>query len=1755
MKKMTKLLSVILAFVMALSCMTMMASAAKTNYKTHEDLKALEAYSPYGTVTRLTAEERLSIIFDFLDPILADANITLKQDLSILGTLNVDLRSINKLCKTVDDVKDLLDKNSGLVGMAGIVGDVKVDTWQKGMTREGTPQLTIVFELFELLGANTGVINTVLTSGISLGTLVNMIAKIDFSDINNLVTNIPGAIIPMIGSMLSRFDDDNTDRTAKQGKTPANLLSVLQTYVEDAFSSQMATTSYRVDASGNNLGYTPNLPTKASGTSRYYEISEDKKTITRYDYKYNNLMGKGGGIWEETAKYFLDTEPENEELGTYLYRDAWGNTLQWYKADGKTGIDGKPQSQYLLPSVAAAINNGDLKFEINGADSLGSLLYKFLPYIFREMAPTVLNGSAKKLIAEAFDVTFTKMKPEEVAAMSDSFFKDSQKFYLWEYTNYKVIDGTPYYRYQDDFFKGEIPANISTFYNMIKWDWEITPDFVDEFIPKEVGKGSYILDNLNNLIEKAIRTMIADSWTVKVNGADKTVKRSDIFKWEKGGNDKLLDNILNTARAIFDENISAPAEIFDEYYKDAQFFDAMMNGKTTDIAVKGLIMELVKLLMPQIMFDDNLVNEPVLAIGAVVVRELCTQLMPTYDFDKMIYADYAKSKAVLTGKSSDYWLDTILYMGVNLGMYYLRNLADIGEDDATLGYYGVMANMKVLPSADDSKGYTFAADAQYVGGKASWLYMVDWVADWALSTDAEWCWSFGNFVDVTGDVDLTTYQNPFDKISSVLTKLFPALETLLNTSDLADAYDSSSVLAKLLKSGLVDSIVNLNVTKLLGMFKIQSNSILLKDHLADSLVGEILVPLLNNLFYKLAGNKNLITGVTNVTTLLTQANIRNFVVALVGALKTAHNNGLWDTVLPIVNFFVGWTTDPQKYSDPVLSLSSTDTINAWGDYRSVPENDYVYTNGNSATTTLTIRNNCSGMLLEHRNSSVTDHDYDIEIDRIYSNTGDAVSATIPSGAIGPGDQVGVEITIPYTSDKYVDISIDYRYIGKDGKGVGGTQTESIYKLISNVPYKNEVVAEKTSDSGDCDDKKNSMKSWPYMKNHVIGSLDEAGEYFVTIENTSPNRSAWIQSMPVTNDGPFAVDTSVIHGNSENSSLKADYKGYLDKGGCDKGVFVWEFYPYTVADENYEVHSGDTFTLSFTQTWRNGQSKSSTLPKIETTIYYYNVDAIASYVYNPLYAKDYNTTGAGKAWTDYQALLTEAAFLVNGPKNYDTLTTLYAEAKIDALADKLEAAVEALRDYQEHEVGNVQPVKDKLDSLETNPNRDINFQDYQLFEYFKYENERTAAREMIKNAIAPVPEKYIDSLYGKDIVDAVVKAQTNEYIKAAVEETVVEEEAVDFTPAEYTDVAIANQEALLQYYYNFMVANEKKTISNTFLQREVDYAVARDYASDEVTYSVDSWAEYEKALANAQAVLTKSGVKESEIFDAKYALMVAQRNLTDTDKSMKDSGYLDEELNELIAKASVIIENYGELYGVVKGVEELDAFVQLVKALGIAYNETDDGVDGIAYDLASGDVAYTGILYDRSAITFQAYDRLNTAKNKKAVDAAADKLAEALANFELAIKLVPDDSVKDNETDVKHDDLFVTGITPNTVPSEEELLARVTAAGVDGPTDKVDLVVTESKAGCYGTGTQIDLVYGDIVLVTYYVIIFGDVNGDGVVDAFDAIEVDVHQNNADYEIVDNYFVGADINHDGVVNSTDYAAIATDISCAGAITQTY
>lgn len=1802
MKKMTKLLSVILAFVMALSCMTMMASAAKANYKTVADLDKLNAYSPYGTVTRLSMEVRTSMVLDALDSLLGSMPQLNMGELFKLTEnlrLSVDLTSVNALFGTVDGLKNLL--NNGAVRlvkwMLGTVQYINVDTWNTGMNRENNGQVQMVDELLELLSNNTNLIDRVLSNGIDLG--VANSALPDMSGINNFVKNLPGGIKGIVFPLFSRQDDSQADRNTLEDKS-LSLTTIAQNFVEGLFTKPMNWTSYRVDSNKNDLGYTMPLPTTRGDTTRYFVISDNKEEITQYDYQYAGALGSPKAGYVKTVTYTLSATEEYEGSGTYLYKAPEGYTgdatLKWYKAEGRADANGRIQSGYWIPSLVELMKNDTVTLDINGADSLLGLLYKFAPYIFAEMAPTVLNGSVKYELAKAFGVSFehigslkatdtsnTAFNPDadlqavinEVGDI-DKFFTKAQEFYVWEYSDYKVINDVPYYRFQNDYYKGTLPKDLSAYYSMFKWDWNIGDDFLNQFIPKsgEIGT-KWLVDSLNNLVKKAIDTVIADSWTVKGT----TYKKAEVFNWVAGDNSNLINNLKVCARNFF--NI-APEEIVDEYFDEAQFYDAMMNtdNAAADIdnrrAVNGLVCELVKLIMPQIKFPDGIVNEPITAIAALVVRELCTQLMPTYNFDAMIYQNYGDSanaeRAILSGKSADYWLDTTLYMGVNLGMYYLRNIADLGEDTEK-GYYSVMSALGALPALSGTgtaagDAITFSANSQYVGDTAAWLYAVDWIVDWALADENNilWGWHFSRIIDVA-NVDLTTYQNPLDKINSVLETLFPALMELVNI-DAFDGiyYGSSSWIAKVLKGGLVDSIVNLDVTKLLSLFHVgpssesSKNSVVLKNNIADNVVN-IVIYMLNSIFFKVAGGEEVIDSIniTSVDTLLDQNNLKTTVKTLVGKLFAASNtHKVLEPLLPLANFFLGWTTDAQKYADPVSSTTNTEGY------------DYLLAVGGNATTTLTITNNSAGMLLKHRNSTKEDEPYNIKVTGIKSNTGDAItlSQTPTEEApiiVSPYEKAVINITIPYVSDKMVDISIEYQFIGKDGNAVGGKRTSSVYKFVSatgkvDLPGSGETSASGTSirkNPGSWIDYSKtdaaSVKHWTYNTIYIVNNLKNVKDHEITFENLV-KRTAWTYEITPSADmhSAFGVDTSLVHGLTENQELKAERIAFMETSDSKDDKYeekLWHAHVVKLVDDSFVPVTGEEYKAGYTVSFVNGDAtygadENKATLNVGYTVYYYNVEELEKLVNSAIYAKDVDrtTATAQTAWNEYLAVLAEAKFLVDGPKNYDTFKTLYAESNVNDVKTRLENAINALEPYtkQSLNVGDINKVINKLNALETDPDRDINFQDYKLFEYFKYEEQRTAARNMIKSTQGPTePENHIkNGVWGNELIEAITSAQTNANITTGINATVVEptaeelanyaQAAADFKPTVYTALQVQDQVTKLQYYYDFMVVNTK-TIDRTFLQKEIAYAEAQNY--NENLYSADSWARYTEALANAKNVHANSN-KEHEIFDAKYELMVAQNKLQLKERSMKESGYLAEELIPLIDKANVILDNFGtstSLYTAKAGITDDEALGQLVSALGIQYSVEIDGK------------TQEGILYDRSAITFTEYDRTATAKNKKAVDMAADKLRTAIENFECTAVI---ESV-DNVTTVDQGVRYIQGIVPNSIPTEKALLDRLTVTGGTA-------VVAKSKAGQFGTGTRIDLKNGEDLLATYFVVIYGDVNGDGAVDAFDALEVD-YANCSAYYMGGVYDDAADLDGNGVVTEADYSALVEGVQCKGTISQ--
>ena len=324
MKISSKLLSVLWAVVMSFSTMSVMAFAAKTKYQTSDNLTALDAYSPDGAVTRLSTEERMSVVFDFLDVTLAAANINMGDVINTAGLrLVIDLRSVNALCGTIDSAQALL--NNGLVklvkGLLGIVKDANLNNWKSGMTREKNAQLDIVNGIATLLNDNAGLVKKVINDGkLDVGINGNFV---DISGVIKYLSDLPGMLKGLVYPMFARVDDDMT-LINTYSTTTANPDTLVKKVLINAMSKPQSYTSYKEDASGNCISNHIALPTSAkAGLRDYYVKDSDSKGayIEVFEYDTDKKM-----YVAQEEKYYKteETDMEGNGTGVYVYANAAG---------------------------------------------------------------------------------------------------------------------------------------------------------------------------------------------------------------------------------------------------------------------------------------------------------------------------------------------------------------------------------------------------------------------------------------------------------------------------------------------------------------------------------------------------------------------------------------------------------------------------------------------------------------------------------------------------------------------------------------------------------------------------------------------------------------------------------------------------------------------------------------------------------------------------------------------------------------------------------------------------------------------------------------------------------------------------------------------------------------------------------------------------------------------------------------------------------------------------------------------------------------------------------------------------------------------------------------------------------------------------------------------------------------------------------------------------------------------------------------
>lgn len=1681
MKKSTKLLSVILAVVMIFSTMSVMAFAAKTKYQTSDNLTALDAYSPDGAVTRLSTEERMSVVFDFLDVTLAAANINMGDVINTAGLrLVIDLRSVNALCGTIDSAQALL--NNGLVklvkGLLGIVKDANLKNWKSGMTREKNAQLDIVNGIATLLNDNAGLVKKVINDGkLDVGIIGNFV---DISGVNKYLSDLPGMLKGLVYPMFARVDDDMT-LINTYSTTTANPDTLVKKVLINAMSKPQSYTSYKEDASGNCISNHIALPTSAkAGLRDYYVKDSDSKGayIEVFEYDTDKKM-----YVAQEEKYYKteETDMEGKGTGVYVYTNASGENVKYYVKDS-----------YFLPSLATSGKVSEI-FNLD-SNTFVSALYQIAPYVFKDLAPVVLNGSVKMLLAQWFGAEKTELfggKASEATAVlaklpSDvkAFYSKAAGTYNWEWSDFTIgSDGNGYYRLvsKDGLTETWLKFDMSTansFAKLINWNYTISGDFVDEFMPTAANNGSVtasaagyttVLAALNDFVGKAIDTMLSDTAKAAIN-------------WTKGDNTKLIPNLRKALQYVAAYN---PEYLFGTGYETvyAGYYDTVVDKSASNQDVVTALGAIgVKALMPQIILPSaaELKGQNVTALLACVIRELATQFVPTYNYDALIYADY-NSKTLVKGKDSGYWLDVIFTMGTDIGMKYLSKLADLGSDKA--GGYQFEA----------SKTYKLA---DFEKNTRAWEKTIDWIIDWALTSDNEWCWKFQKLIN-TGDLDLdlATAQDPWVKLDKIIRDVLP-VEKIINET----AADGKTFLETVLREDIIDRLLNLDVSKLLGtnsvtgILNIPANSTLRTEAMYPA-VFRIVRELLNKVLGKVCGNTALIADSYNsIDAILQKSSIADLAEKLISGIAYAvKTGGLLDVALPFVNFFLGWTTNAQSYAEPKLTIDKG-TLN------------YVQLTNGQMNTTLKVTNASAGMLLKH--GDTYDHPYMLTLKSVTVNGTEMLTAA-DKKPLSPYESKDVTLNAAVHTDSLVKVTAVYSFTFKDGTAYDGDITSTTFEYATN------DTADTVGSPWDSGEKKATYLAVDYVKMKGATTTD------CLVTNPSALASA-ISNIAVTWTNTRDTDCKFTKG-----SISGFDANYFESSGQAEALVNKTFLKYVKDDDSYTgnivtvnplrlksdvdaatVPSGATYDLGNQAVTVSGshRNKTRTLDMSAPlgTLYYYNGTNVKNAVDSEFKANRDSSKYPAEAWKTYWTALTAAAKLAYGPFKKANIGN-YSDDNLTAAVTALETAAKALDTASTTPASGSAtvtpaPIEDALKAA-----GDINYQNFDLYAYWAYEKAMKAGNAIIDAYKGPVaPEKYID---GSSLSEAEITAIANK-ANATYKSAIVASMKAPSTEAQnaymdavkaykapsYSELEVLNSAKNIAWYASFLKSAAVKT-EKQFLAKEIAAAKAQGYK--EADYTAGSYARYTKALAAAEALNANANALQSEVFDVKYELEIAQRALMPKSASALEAGAYTE-LEAVIAQAkSIFTENSAYTFDASKadGLSKTEAYAKLISVLGYEYTDEKGN---------------TANLYSGSAENYAANDRFYSNVVAAQIDAVITNLKNAMAPFVCKYVAVPTTAGSNEGVSVTENASLITGVTPGSLATAGDILARVTAKDSSATT----LNVAANAAGLYGTGATatLSLKSSGAPVAIYTVVIYGDVNGDGVVDGFDASSMDLAINN-------------------------------------------
>ena len=505
-----------------------------------------------------------------------------------------------------------------------------------------------------------------------------------------------------------------------------------------------------------------------------------------------------------------------------------------------------------------------------------------------------------------------------------------------------------------------------------------------------------------------------------------------------------------------------------------------------------------------------------------------------------------------------------------------------------------------------------------------------------------------------------------------------------------------------------------------------------------------------------------------------------------------------------------------------------------------------------------------------------------------------------------------------------------------------------------------------------------------------------------------------------------------------------------------------------------------------------------------------------------------------------------AWNANSVWNLDALyEALYVAANDVGYCQK--SAIQSVREGKGDNLdATVDALKADLAAVEAQYSDTKDYTDYKMYRWNRYNDARDDAQYYItlKNdasnaTVAEIDETFPYTWINEDDLRALVDGDKYEdYILALLEQ--MDEEEIESTAkwledrkAEYQTTALLDVEMAANYLDRMgprLLARDHGVIT-TYLADEI--ASADNMVGDESEYTARSWAKYETAYNNAQAVLANP--TQMTVFDSKYELMCCRNELVKVEDEADYS-----ELEALIAQATQALAN-ANLYDNTN--KELG---QVLAELG--YHDFENA-DGDMIQLFPGSALY---------VNKEPYG----VDEQEAIDVAANELKEALARLKFKGLNITGANVStevivpgDEEAGIEDITASIARIAPELNADAVKAVLGATAASANVTTD----LITVSNETHYTVDTDLEGFTGTNATVTFYTLVGGvkvpvatvkivveaDVNGDGALDVLDGALTEL-ASNENAELQGCYFLAGNLDAaTEEIVAADYSAVINKI----------